>query len=372
MKNIISVGKWNAVCLIINMLCTQIFLSYPRQLTTIGGTAGWLISIYIFILALIGFWIISALFKKFPYKDIVDIGYEIGGKFGQVLVGLGFSLTGIFMISIVFREFAENLKNIAFTTSPLSYLMTLLLIVMSVGAFAGLETILRINGIAVPIIATVYLIIIAAVTPYAKPDNFLPILGNGTGAIFGEGFLKISIYVGLVVLFFLPPYLGYSENFKSVGYKALYFSGFFLSISVFLFISVIPYPVSIESSVPIYDLSKLIHLGRFFERIEPLFLIIWVFAVILYMSSGLYFSVHSFVKALNLPYYKPLIAAFSILVFNIAFLPPNVVATTELDKFYARTLGFIPLFGVPILMLIIAWLRKKKASGRKKASGDGS
>ena len=359
-KNI-TVGKWEAVCLLLNTINIQIFLNLPRYLVEIGGTAGWLLAIYVSIIAILFFSIVLILFNRFPGMDIVDIANQVTGKTGQILVGLSFSFLSFFGASLIIREFSENIKTIALTTSPLSYVLAMFVLGMIIASYLGFEVIIRIQGVFIPIIVIGFISIILLVLPYAHFDNLLPIMGNGFTKVFGEGFFKISLFIGISMSYWFPPFLKTFKNYKSVSYWALGLSSLFILSSVLVFSSTIAYPIATESLMPIYDLSRLINFGRFFQRIEPLFLTIWAASAYLYISACFYCSIYGFKKAFNLPYIRPLVIPFSILAFTVAFLPRNITTVIDLDKFYLRTLGFIPVFGIPIILLVIAWIRKKKA-----------
>lgn len=359
MEKQISFGKWESVCLLINIICTQILLGFPRFMAETGGTAAWILTIYAFILSLLGFSLISGLFKRFPGKDIVDISHQVIGRLGRIAVGIFFSFYILFVISMVLRQFSENMKTIVFTTSPISFVMALFAFGMIAAVFLGLESVMRIHALAIPVLAAFYLIILLAVSPNVELDNLLPIMGNGFYKVFGEGFFRVSVFTGLLLIFFLPPFIKSFKRFKSAGYVALSISGFFMTATLLVFSTVIPYPGQLESFMPMYDLSRLISFGRFFQRVEPLFLVIWSGTAYLYLSAGLYFSMHAFNKAFNLPYSKSLIIPFTILAYNIAFLPGSVMVSIEIERLYVRTLGLLVVFGIPILLLLIAWIRKK-------------
>lgn len=365
----IAIGKWEAVCVLLNTINIQIFLNLPRYISETGGTAGWILAIYIFAATTLIFSVVLITFRRFPRMDIVDIANQTTGRIGQIIVGLSFSLLSFIAAAIVLREFSENIKTISLTVSPLSYTMMFFLLGMIIAAFVGFEIIIRFQGFAIPIIAVGYFFIIMAVSPLIRVDNLAPILGNGLPKIFGEGFLKISLFIGISISYWLPPFLKTYSNFRSVCYWSLSLSGFFVLLAVVTYSSIIPYPTATESLMPIYDLSRLINQGRFFQRIEALFLSIWILSAFLYLSSCFYCSIYGFRRAFSLPYTRPLIIPFSILVYNAAFLPSNIITAIELDKLYLRTFGFLPAFGIPIILLIISWLRKKGGSNIQASTG---
>jgi len=73
-------GSHEAICLMITMISTKAILSFPNIMAKIGGSAAWIVAIYISILAIIVFYITSKLYSNFEGKDIIDIGEILGGK----------------------------------------------------------------------------------------------------------------------------------------------------------------------------------------------------------------------------------------------------------------------------------------------------
>ena len=106
-------GNKEAICLIINMVCTKVFLNSTRVAGEIGGTASWMLVVYISLMTFGLFYIISNLYSKFEGKDILDIGEHCFGTSGRIGVGMTICLFLVFINSIVLREFAENMKTIS-------------------------------------------------------------------------------------------------------------------------------------------------------------------------------------------------------------------------------------------------------------------
>ncbi len=359
----IKFGKWEATTLLINLICTKIFLNYPRTTAEDAGTAGWILTIYISLICIVFLFFVFKLYSKFEGKDLLDISEYVGGKVGKIICGTIIIAFFLYITSVILREFAENMKVISFDTTPISVIMVFFLIGIVLSAYFGLETIVRINVIMVPIISIGFLLIIIAVLPFSDISNLFPILGTGTYNIFIKSLLKISTYSDLLVLFLIVPFIGGNETFKKIGYTAIGISAIFLTLSVITFVSVIPYPSVLEGFLPIYRMARLINYGRFFQRVETVFIIIWVSAALLYLSITFYFAVSTFKKTFNLKYYRPLILPFTIILFTLSILPPNLVTAENLAVKYFRKTSWIVTFLIVFLLLLVAnYIKKRRNS----------
>src|SRR5690606_28436046 len=147
------------------------------------------------------------MYKKFEGKDILDIAGIAGGQILKEITG--FAGGGVLMVlaGLTMRKFTENIKIISLPMSALSYVMFFFIAGMVTASFLGVESIVRHNAIITPIIAAGYVLILLGAIPRADLTNLMPILGTGLKDIVLKGLYRTSIFVELIVLFMLPPFL---------------------------------------------------------------------------------------------------------------------------------------------------------------------
>jgi len=362
MENKIIFGNREVITVLINVISTKIFLNYPRMATEQGGTAGWIFTLYITLLAFLGFYIIQKLYKPVEGMDLIDIGEYAGGGIVRILVGTVVVVFLTYFTTVYLRTFSEDMKLVALTNSPLSFVELFFLVCMIVGAYFGLEAIVRLHAIAVPVIAVGFIIIVLGASNYIDFSELFPIMGDGPSKIFVGGALKVSVYAELLLLFLMAPYIKTNKNFKFSGYWALAISVFFLLTSVIVYVTVLPVPLALERTIPLFHLARLINYGRFFQRIESMFIIIWAAASMLFVTVNFYFILNTFKKTFKLEYYKPLILPFAIIIMTISFLPGNLIDAVELEVKYFRNWAWTVTFAMPIVLLLIVRARKRKHS----------
>lgn len=366
MKSKVLFGSYESICITITLITTQLFLNLPRTMMEAAWTAGWILTIYVTILALVLFAIISSLYKPFEGKDLLDLGEHIGGKVGRIIIGLITFAFFIYIAPVILREFSENIKIIALNDSPLSFVMLFFLACMIIASYVGLESIVRLSAIIVPIIAIGYLLIIIGSLRYIDLSRITPWMGSGPYEIFVKGAPRVSVFAGVILVYFLYPYYRTRKNFKTIGYTSIIVSGFFFIIGVLTFSLIYQYPTGTESFLPIYQLARLIEYGRFFQRIESIFLIIWVASALFHLSTLLFFIAYVFKKTFKLKYYKPLIIPFAVIVYTLAFLPHNLPSAIKLEGQF-RTFGWSVTFILPIILLLLARLRKPQKKEAEKS-----
>jgi hypothetical protein len=210
----------------------------------------------------------------------------------------------------------------------------------------------------VPIIFIGFFITIFGVSPFYDVNNLFPVLGNGIKPLLGKGFLLISNFSGITILFLINPFLKTHKSFKIVGYSSIIISGVLFFLSVLCYLLVYPSTLAIENFLPIYQISRLMEYGRFFQRIESIFVLIWASSALLYLSAVFFLVIHVFQKTFRLEYYRPLIWPFIIIIFAISLIPPNLVDVIILESSYFRKFIWIMVFIMPIVLLLIARLRR--------------
>lgn len=365
MSDKIRFGRVEAIFVLTNLVLIQIFLGFPSRMADSGGTAGWIIPIYTVILALIAFFIISKLYTSFEGKDILDVAQIAGGSFGRILVGLIFIANYFFILPFVLREFGEDVKVFSLTQSPISFVLIFFIIGVITASHFGLEAIVRISTFIVPIVAVGFFIVVIGNIKYFELSRLLPILGDGPYKIFIKEIPQISLYSGLSILFFITPFIGKNKDFKIIGSLSLLISSIFLTVGVLAYLLVIPYPTSTENLIPYLHLARYVNYGRFFERIESIFVLIWSLAALSYLSVGSFFLVYIIKKTFGLQYYRPLILPIAIILFTMCLMPQSLLSAADLEAGVFRKYAWVVTFVVPIVVLLLANLVNRKKGGGK-------
>jgi spore germination protein (amino acid permease) len=296
----------------------------------------------------------------------LDIADQALGSAGRIAVGMIFLVYLVYISALVLREFGEDMKVIALTDSPISFIIMFFLVGIIVAAYMGIEAIVRLTALIVPVIFIGFLIITIGIMPYFQFGNILPLLGDGAGAILGKGSLKLSNFSAVSIIFFITPFLRTHRCMKTVGYFTISLAGVFFTWSVYSYLLAFPYPTTIEFFIPIYQMARIFEYGRFFQRIESVFLLIWAASALLYLSGGFYFILYVFRKTFGLEHQKPVIWSFAVLLFTLSMLPPNLTSALILETRYFRNYIWIITFAIPIVLLLIAHgVRKNSKKGGK-------
>lgn len=359
MKNNLSLNFKEITMIIINALSVKLFFTFPGILISTSGNAAWIQIIFVSLISFIMFFLSVFSYKKCDKINILDISEKIGGKYLKYAMGLLVSVVLFFNIANIMRSFPEMTKMVLLPNTPVELIVLILALVIGIAAYAGLESIARIHSIFIPAILIIIILFFILTIPNIKFYNIFPILGKGTYNIFIKGLDGITLFEDILLLNILLPYI---ENFsiaKKSGYISILISSSVAFLEILLYCLVYPYPASEKFLVPIYQLTRLVGIGDFFQRFEAFFEFIWSFSVFLYLSLYILTICLVLTKSFDLKYEKPII--FPVLAITVMLSFSSPAMQEVLIKFrYLSVLIILTAFILPILMPVLYKIKLKK------------
>lgn len=359
MDRITKIGYSEILALTLVYTGTKVFLGLPRFYVEIGGTAGWAIPLLSGFFVLPLWLLITKLLNRFPGKNIIQINEEVAGR----VFGMGTSLLllifVVFSTSNILRLFSEVVILSSLPEAPISSLAFLFLIPILISVYLGIEPIVRSNFIALPFIVFGTLGILLALIPFWDFKQIFPLLGAGLVKLLVYSLLLTSVFGEVLILAIMAPYFSFSvQKLSRIGSLSIILLALFFSLSTLVYQVVIPYPGATESYMPYYQMARSIYLGRFFQRVEAIFIVFWTFSAFLRLAIGLFLGTYLYKEIFKIPFLHPLVPAVAILYLSIALTPTDMMHSVDLEK-YRLFVGSLFSFGLPLGILVLAFLRGK-------------
>lgn len=310
--------KKQVVCMLVNIICIKMIMTYPRILVQYMGNAAWINIIYVSLLTLFIYCLIGKIYKP-EYGTFVASAEKIGGKTLKRIVGVLISAVFIANIAFEVRSYPETVKTVLLEETKMQIIVVLYIFAAAVGAYIGIESNARIHAIFMPIAAVVMVGFFLLSMPYWKINNIMPILGNGAKQIFIKGTQNICMMSDIVVLNYLMPHIKTKRDIKNSGCTAIIISGIVSLLIVGTYNLIYPYPTSAEFILPAYQISRIVKMGAFFQRWEAFFQFVW--SIGMYLYTSLYIGVITGVlaDAFDLKFSRILVFPISIIVSSVAF-----------------------------------------------------
>ncbi len=345
--------------MLIILLVAKIFLGVPQAMVEEGDSAAWLLIIVSALAAVPGIWVLLKLMKKFPGKNLIQIAEELLGRPGAFLTGLILSFFSLFMASVIVREFSETVLTTVLPQTPISIISFFFIGAMLLGAYNGLEVISRASTLLYPFILAGIFSILFLTSNYINFNNLFPIMGSGVGKILYHAPGRSSMYTEVIFAGLIAANIKDTDVIPRQVWKAFAVSVVIFVVVELFYVADLRVPAAQKLYVPLFQLARLIYMGRFIQRIESVYIFVWFFLGALKLTVFLYSSAVALGWAFKIPIYQPLLFPISLLIFALSFIPAGVYTAFQLDMSIIREYGAIIAWGLPLALLVAAAVRRK-------------
>lgn len=348
-----KIGSVEAIMLVLTIVVTHTILSLPKEILASTKSATILNLIFVSILAIFISYFIVKLMKNFPGSDIIDISEYMGGKVFKTIVGTIFILYFLVSSSILLRNFCEILKIIYYPMTNIVFIISMFIIAVCVTNRLDFNASLKTNLLILPLaLASMAFLFFANMNKFV-PERVFPIFGDGLYGTFILGLGNLASFGGIAYLYFLPPFLKEPEKMKKIALGAIGLSSCYLILCISTLLFLFSFSINTNEITPLYNTTRYIEFGSFFQRLESVFLLIWILVFGCYISIVNKFAMSIFKKLTNIETKKPLIDIFGLFILGIALIPKNYAISEKFETqiYPYLVLGIVFLLGISILIL---------------------
>ena len=355
-----KLGTIEAIMLVLTIVVAHSVLSMTTNILSSYKSASILNVVYISIIAIGIAYLIYKLLKNFPSMDIIDISELVGGKVFKNIVGIVFIIYFILTASLMLRSFCESIQILYFPMTDITFIMALIIIAICIASRLEFTATVKTNVIILPIALLGILFLFFTNINRFVPERIFPILGEGAFNTFVLGLTNIASFGGIAYIYFLPPLLKDNTKFKKITLISIIATAIYLVFTIATLLFIFTFFTNVSEISPLYTATRYIEFGSFFQRLESVFLLIWILVFACYLSIVCKFSISIFQKITGITNKKPLIDIFGILILSIALIPKNIAVSQSFEnKIYPYLMiGIVLILGLGIL--IFANMAKKK------------
>lgn len=355
-----KIGTIEAIMLVLIIIVTHTISSLPREILVSTKSATIINLLFVSILAILFSYFIIKLMENFSGADIIDISEYLGGKVFKNVVGFIFISFFLVSSSILLRNFCESLKIIYYPMTNILFILSLFVLAVCTANRLDFNASLKTNLLIIPLVLASIIFLFFANMNKFVPQRAFPIFGDGLFNTFILGLTNLSAFGGITFLYFLPPYLKEPQKMKKIALISIGLSGIYLIFCVATLLFMFSFFINTNEITPLYNATRYIEFGSFFQRLESVFLLIWILAFACYVSISSKFAMGIFKKLTNIETKKPLIDMFGLLILGITLIPKNYAISDqfETDIYPYLVLGITFCLGSCVLLL--ANLMKKK------------
>ncbi|HYH03927.1 MAG TPA: endospore germination permease, partial [Bacillota bacterium] len=265
MENSNQIGHREILTLLIVMMSSKVFLSFPRNMALLGGTAGWLLVLLSGFLSLLGFLIIYALIRRFPEDNIFEMARRVTGKIIGTVLGIGIFFYFLIITTLLVRQFAESFILAILPRTPISIITLVFMFMLMYGTFLGIETISRVAWFFGPYLLLALIVVITSSAP-TQLEFVLPVMGKGLIPVLKNSAINIASFSEILFLAVVAPLIQKKERLFRIGMWSILIATIILTAMTAIVIITFNYNSASHLIFPVFQLTRLITIGEFVQR----------------------------------------------------------------------------------------------------------
>ncbi|MDF2500561.1 MAG: hypothetical protein K0Q77_1275 [Anaerosporomusa subterranea] len=355
-----KMGMAECLAFVFMMTFTRTFLTAPSRVLAEQANLSWLSVLLTGIAAMVMLLLLNRAFRGHS-GDLLDLAEDYLGRPAKWIIGLFYISMFFTDATLLTRQYAENTLLTALHETEFTLLLLIYGLAIVIILRIGLEPICRTAYIIMPAGIAGLIIVLLMLMPTYDFYELLPWQGKGLGVLVSKSLLEGGSNAACVAPAILSPTFHNSKTWMSGSLFGLGISVAVKVMTAFVFLIVVGVSVGQEKVLPFYEMARLVYLGRFFQRVEALFIVLWVIFGILTIAMNLYVGLYLSTRLLKLETMHPLIPTTVILIVSLASLPTDVTAVIQIEVQMLRTMFNVGLYGIPgVLFLASLWQGTKK------------
>ncbi len=358
--------KSEAICIFLIIMANKLILNVPYYIISLVGTGAIVNVIYIGLLDFVFVFVLIKLFDKFQNSDIIDISEYLGGKPLKWIIGIIFIAVFFIVAFITLVDFTNILQRIYFSDFPIIYILLFFIAAISIANLSGLRAISRTTSFIVVLTLISIIVTLFGIWGDVTIENFTPILGHNLRTTFLVGASNCFSMYFITYIYFIKPVLKDPVGFKKVVLTSYGLSWLLLLLTIIPIMTLFNIDVSNEPINALYLIARKIELGNFLQRVDALFIFLWILSIFAYLSIVIYFINRTMKKLINVSNEKMLTFSNCSILLGLALIPINISHLRFIENTFYRYMILIIIFGLGMLIMLLANV-KFKWKGKKKA-----
>lgn len=344
------------------LVVTQGF--HPKILLLIqqGQTAAWLLALVGGGICALLLWPVAAALRAIPRGNLLDLAEAVLGRWGGMVTALLFASVPIFAAGMILRETSEMAVIAVFPHTPQTFATTALMIGALFVAWGEGSALVRVGRLLLPMLLISLVLVLIGTVGWGKLRFLLPLWGPGVPHLLVGLQAGVAVQFPVVVL----PVLADRSDDPSGLVRWLpavpLLSGAVLALIEGVLLMVFPYPITIDIPYPLHTAARLVMGGRFFERLEAIWVFVWVTATIILLGSLLYTASRLYAQAFRLPRRQTAILPLATALLVFAYFPRDHAQTIQWHLNLTPPFFYL-VFLYPAVLGLVALIRRRRIQG---------
>ncbi len=130
-------------------------------------------------------------------------------------------------------------------------------------------------------------------------------------------------------------------------------------MGVIALLFLIPSITHINNTLSIYILARRVSFGEFIQRIDAVFILIWVMSIFIYLAVVMHFILNIFKKITMIKHNHTMVYCFSAFLYIISMIPANISDQNYFESTFYKYMSIALVFFLSFSILIAGYIKKK-------------
>lgn len=325
-----------------------------------GESAAWLAILISGICALALYWPVARYLSMRVRGNLINLAGAAAGVPGEIAMGILIGGLCVFQAGYTLRQTAEMAVSAVYPHTPQTFAMVTLLLCSGYCAYGGLAAAVRCCRVFLPVLVVGILAVCGGTLGWAQIDNLFPILGTGLTTLLGRSLMLTTwLWPLILLLYTAPPELRDLQRLCRKGALAIGLAVAIYAVIMAQWIMVFSVPVAHSVIFPMYQLSRLVIGGRFFERIDGLWVSCWAFGTACHVGVIMHIAAKALAQAFGAPDHRSVLLPVVVMTVSLGIFPHDVYQTVAPQRFLAPVV-LAAGFALPLLLTLLAAWRSRE------------
>ncbi|HEX6972710.1 MAG TPA: GerAB/ArcD/ProY family transporter [Limnochordia bacterium] len=319
-------------------------------------------------------WLWSKAMEQYPTVGPRAVARTAGvGHAARVVLAV--ALGGFYLVAaaMVAREFGEVVVSAILTQTPLEVTVLLLLGLSAYMVRQSIQAQMRVFELLLPLMVFPGVLIAFFSLQNARALNLLPVWGNHPSGLWSASLIALGSFEGMMVSAMVVTIPGRPRRLVGPMLWAVVVSLFVYILVTTATLAVFGPQETRELMWPTLELARITSLpGNILERIEALFLAVWVAAVFTTLAGALLTVAVIAARVMRLANHREVVPWLLPILYVIAMVPRNIQALYAFLILWVE-IGLVVFVLIPVCMWVVGWASpiRRRAPGRSAAAGSG-
>lgn len=345
--------------LILQMFSTPI-LMLPRVMARTVMNDGWVIPILGVIIGYIYIVIITETVKRFPNETIVEFAPRLLTKPIGLIIVILFGIKILITTAFELRLLCEIVTQLLLPRTPTGVIIMVMLFTVTYLVTDGIEAYARMGEILVFAVFIPLAIVFAFIVAKADYRQLLPVFQSDVSGVVQAIYYVSLTFMPLEFMLLFTAFMGDPQGAKSSCKWAVMVIFVIETIIVILTYIGVGVGETRRNFWPVLTLMQSVQFpGAFIENQEIAMISCWILSIFIYICGGVY--TYSLIGARILKFKKDnfFVLPSIPIIYILTMIPSSFVEVYEWNHRFRLYSGALFLLPIPLILLVVAKLRKE-------------